>query len=147
MRIASILLLCLATTAALAEHYGAPITMRHSVPLEQAIGQLGGQLAADVLVEGQVDKVCQAKGCWLGLKGTSGNVHVTFKNEAFFVPATLIGKTVRVQGKLTKVAMTLEETRRHVQAAGGDPARVKQPAARYEMVASGLTVETGKQED
>lgn len=99
MRFALALVLGLAAACAIAEQYG-------------------GQTAADVLVEGKVDKVCEMKGCWLGLKGASGNAHVTFKDESFFVPQTLIGKTVRVLGKLTKVVTKAE--------------------VRYEMVASGL---------
>lgn len=142
MRIMFGSLLCLTATLACAEHYGAPITMKSAVPLEAAVKQLDGKATANVLVESKVDKVCAAAGCWLGLKSASGEIHVTFKDEAFFVPPTLIGKTVLAQGKLGKVTMTLEQTRQYVKDAGGDPATVKQPSVRYELVASGLEVKT-----
>lgn len=103
MRILTGLLLVLAAMAAgAAEHYGAPLTMKGALTLEAAVQQLGDRPAADVLVESTVAKVCEEQGCWLALKGASSQLHVTFKDEAFFVPSSLIGKTVLVEGKLTK---------------------------------------------
>jgi hypothetical protein len=142
MRITFALLLSLSASLACAEQYGAPITMKHPVSLEAAVKQLGDRAAADVLLESKVDKVCSARGCWIGLKSASGEIHVTFENEAFFVPLTLMGKTVLAQGRLTKVEMTLAETREYVKDSGGDPATVNKPGVRYELVASGLEVKT-----
>lgn len=103
MRIATGLLLGLiAMTALGAERYGAPLTMKTPLTLDAAVQSLGDRPATDVLVESTVAKVCEQKGCWIALKSTSSQLHVTFKDEAFFVPATLIGKTVLVEGKLTK---------------------------------------------
>lgn len=141
MRIALGLLLALASTLACAEHYGAPITMKNPVSLETAVKQLDGKSAATVLVESKVDKICQVKGCWLGLKSASSDMHVTF-NETFFVPPSLIGKTVLVEGKLAKVTMTLEETKHYVKDAGGDPASVTQPRVTYQLVATGVEVKS-----
>jgi|SRR5688500_5494068 hypothetical protein len=142
MRITRVLLLLLATSLASAEQYGAPITLEHAVPLDVAVKQLGEQSEATVLVESRVDKVCKAKGCWIGLKSAAGDIHVTFENQAFFVPFTLVGQTVLAQGRLTKIEMTLEETRQHIKDSGGDPSTVRQPGVRYELVASGLEVKT-----
>jgi len=103
MRIPTGLLLGLvAVTAVGAEHYGAPLTMKTAVTLEAAVQSLGDRPSATVLVESTVVKVCPDLGCWIALKSTSSQLHVTFKDEAFFVPSTLIGKTVLVEGKLTK---------------------------------------------
>lgn len=142
MRAILVVLLGLIATIATAQQYGAPLEMTQAVTLEAAVAQLGNKASADVLVEGQVDKVCKAKGCWLGLKSASSELHVTFKDYAFFVPPSLIGKTVLVEGKLSKVAMTLEETKHYVQDAGGDPATVTEPRMHYELVASGVQVKT-----
>jgi hypothetical protein len=57
-----------------------------------------------VLVESTVAKVCEQRGCWLALKSASSQLHVTFKDEAFFVPVSLVGKTVLVEGRLSKDA-------------------------------------------
>ena len=108
----------LAATASAAEHYGAPLTMKNPLTLEAAVQQLGDRATANVLVESTVAKVCEQRGCWLALKSAASQLHVTFKDEAFFVPATLVGKTVLVEGKLTK------------------------GAAGYQLVANGLQVKT-----
>ena len=142
MKISLALMLALFASLACAEQYGAPITLKHPVSLDEAVKQLGARNAADVLVESTVEKVCEVRGCWIGLRSASGEIHVTFKDEAFFVPMTLMGKTVLAQGRLSKVQMTLDETRRYVKHNGGDPAKVSQPGVRYEIVADGLEVKS-----
>jgi hypothetical protein len=103
MRIPTGVLLGLAALAAgAAEHYGAPLTMKNPLTLEAAVQSLGERAAADVLVESTVAKVCEQRGCWIALQSASSKLHVTFKDEAFFVPSTLIGKTVLVEGKLSR---------------------------------------------
>jgi hypothetical protein len=104
--------------ASAAEQYGAPLTLKTPVTLEAAVQSLDDLGTADVLVESTVAKVCEQRGCWIALKSASRQLHVTFKDEAFFVPASLIGKTVLVQGKLTRTG------------------------ASYELVASGLQVKS-----
>jgi hypothetical protein len=137
----AIALLALSTMVS-AEEYGAPITLRNPVSLEAATRALGDAGTARVLVQSKVDKVCEVRGCWIGLKSDSGDIHVTFKDESFFVPLSLKGKTVIAQGLLSRVPMTLEQTRQRVKAEGGDPAAVKRPGVRYEMVASGIVVKS-----
>jgi hypothetical protein len=107
-----------AVTACAAEHFGAPLTLENASTLDAAVQSLGTGATADVLVESTVAKVCEEQGCWIVLKDASSQVHVTFKNESFFVPSTLIGKTVLVEGKLTKTG------------------------PRYQLVASGLEVKS-----
>jgi hypothetical protein len=107
-----------AVAASAAEHYGAPLTLKNPQTLEAAVQSLGDRATADVLVESTVAKVCEQQGCWMALKDASSQLHVTFKDEAFFVPSSLIGKTVLVEGKLTKAG------------------------PRYQLVASGLEVKS-----
>ena len=136
------LLLSLIATLAYAEHYGAPIKANNSIALSAAIKQLDKRSTANVLVKGKVDKVCTVKGCWLGLVNEKEDVRVTFKDYAFFVPPSLIGKTVVVEGVMEKVTMSLEETKHYVKDAGGDPNTVTEPRVEYRIVASGVQVKT-----
>lgn len=53
------------------------------------IGLVLGLLAATA----SAAEHCEERGCWLALKSASSQLHVTFKDEAFFVPASLVGKT------------------------------------------------------
>ena len=94
----------LTAIASAADHYGAPLTLKDPLTLEAAVRQLGDQPAANVLVESTVAKVCEQRGCWIALKSASSQLHVTFKDEAFFVPVSLVGKTVLVEGTLSKDA-------------------------------------------
>jgi len=142
MRFALSVLSMMLCGLAVAEQYGAPLTLKNPVTLTAAIRQLDRQPSAPVLIESKVDKVCQVKGCWLGLVNDNGDVRVTFKDYAFFVPSTLIGKTVLVQGTLEKVTMSLEETKHYVQDAGGDPSTVTTPRVEYRIVATGVQVKS-----
>ena len=107
-RLMGLLLALVAAAAGAAEHYGAPIMLKDPQTLEAAVQGLGDRAAADVLVRSQVAQVCAERGCWLGLKSASAALHVTFKDEAFFVPPSLVGKTVVVEGKLRKAATGYE---------------------------------------
>ena len=119
MRLPTALVLGLAAVSAgAAEHYGAPLTLKNPLTVAAAVQALGDHATADVLVESTVAKVCEEQGCWIALQDASSKLHVTFKDEAFFVPSSLIGKTVRVEGKLTKTG------------------------PRYQLVASGLEVKS-----
>ena len=117
-RLMGLLLGLAAAAAGAAEHYGAPITLEEPQTLEAAVQGLGDRAGADVLVRSKVAQVCAERGCWLGLKSASSQLHVTIKDEAFFVPSSLVGKTVVVEGKLRKAS------------------------AGYELVATGLEVTT-----
>ena len=140
MKVILAFLLATVSTLAAAEHYGAPVKAAKPVSLEAAIKQLANANSANVLVESKVEKICVVKGCWMGLVNNTGDVRVTFKDYAFFVPPSLIGKTVVVEGKLEKVTMTLEETKHYVKDAGGDPSTVTSPRVEYRIVASGVEV-------
>ena len=135
------LLACIAITAN-AEHYGAPIKTKSPMSLQTAIKQLDSKPKANVLVESKVDAVCVVKGCWMALTDTAGDVRVTFKDYGFFVPGSIIGKTVLVEGTLEKVVMSLEDTKHYVKDAGGDPSTVTEPRTEYRIVASGVQVKS-----
>jgi len=136
------LVLISAAFVAHAEQYGAPLTRSNAVTLQGAIKQLDAKPAADVVIESKVDKVCVVKGCWMALTNATDNVRVTFKDYGFFVPSSIIGKTVLVEGRLEKVVMSLEDTKHYVKDAGGDPSTVTAPRTEYRIVASGVQVKS-----
>jgi hypothetical protein len=136
------MLLCSWAAIASAEHYGAQIKSKNPLTLQAALRQLDSMPSADVLIESKVDKVCVVKGCWMALTNAKDDVRVTFKDYGFFVPSSIIGKTVLVEGKLEKVVMSLEDTKHYVKDAGGDPSTVTQPRTEYRIVASGVEVKS-----
>lgn len=120
--------------------FGAPLTLKKSLPLTQAITQFKANPEGPLLVEATVDKVCQKKGCWMALKSTDSDVRVTFKDYGFFVPMSLIGKTVLVEGLISEKKLSLKETKHLVEDEGGDPKSVTKPRTEYQMVALGVAV-------
>lgn len=140
VRLAGALVLLSTAMLAHAEQYGAPIKGGSPVSLKAAIQQLDAKPKANVLVESKVDAVCVVKGCWMALTDSAGDVRVTFKDYGFFVPSSVIGKTVLVEGTIEKVVMSLEDTKHYVKDAGGDPSTVTQPRTEYRIVANGVQV-------
>ena len=136
------MVLCCWATVVSAEHYGAQIQAKNPLTLQAALKKLDSTPTADVLIESKVDKVCVVKGCWMALTNEKQDVRVTFKDYGFFVPSSIIGKTVLVEGKLEKVVMSLEDTKHYVKDAGGDPTTVTQPRTEYRIVASGVEVKS-----
>lgn len=118
--------------------WGETITLTQPVDLQTAVAQADAEGEAKVLISAEVGSVCQVKGCWLGLVDAQNNIRVTFKDYGFFVPLNLVGKTVKVQGNIRKVTMSLEDTKHYVEDAGGDPATVTEPRVEYQLVATGV---------
>jgi hypothetical protein len=141
-RLLLLIALTLIPTLAVAEHYGRELSSVSPVPVAQAIEALGGEGRMSVVVQGEVDSVCQVKGCWMGFATDAGDVRVTFKDYAFFVPFTVIGKTVIAEGELEKVTLSLAESKHLVEDAGGDPDQVLEPIVEYRLVATGVKVES-----
>ena len=142
MRVYLYLSLMLLSSLASSEQYGEAISLTTeplSLPQALATVEQNGS-AKNVLVKAQVGAVCQQKGCWLSLEDDTGEMRVTFKDYGFFVPPTLKGKSVLVQGDLEVVRMSLKETRHYVADAGGDPDTVTEAQAEYRMVARGVKV-------
>jgi hypothetical protein len=54
--------------------------------------------SAEVKVKGKVVDVCKSRGCFLYLKTATGKIYIKTKDDTFFVPVALNGKTVVVQG-------------------------------------------------
>ena len=93
-----------------------------------------------VLVEGQVRKACEKKGCWMELataeKGSG--VRVTFKDYGFFVPLDSAGATARVEG-LVQVKELTEATAKHYESEGATVPRGSDGKPReVQLVATGV---------
>jgi hypothetical protein len=139
MKNATAFVLLLFTSLSFAENYGAPLTLKNAISVEAAIAA-ASQQSSPILVEGKIGSVCQAKGCWMGFNSDAGDVRVTFKDYGFFVPITVVGKTVQAEGTLQKVTLSLEDSKHLVEDGGGDPDSVTEPMIEYQMVASGVVI-------
>ncbi|MBK9320005.1 MAG: DUF4920 domain-containing protein [Bacteroidetes bacterium] len=72
-----------------------------------------------VKVEGKVNEVCQAKGCWMQLdKGDGTTMRVTFKDYGFFVPKDCGGKSAIILGHAYMDTTAVEDLRHYAEDAG-----------------------------
>ncbi len=94
-----------------------------------------------VQLEGQVEKICERKGCWMFLKDGEQSVRVTFKGYSFFVSKELQGQKVLVEGILKKRTVSVKEQKHLLEDAGASSAEqdaVKEEKLTWEFVASGV---------
>lgn len=120
--------------------YGSELTLKDAVTVDAAMEQFTKEPKKTFLIEAQVDKVCQKKGCWMTLKSKTSDLRITFKDYGFFVPMTLVGKTVLVEGTLNAKKLTLAQTKHYVEDEGGDPSKVTEAKTDFQMIANGVVV-------
>jgi len=123
--------------------YGEAITLPTPLSIEHAIDNLDTLKNKAILIEGTVSKVCEAKGCWMVIKGTNSSVRVTFNNYGFFVPKDIAEKSVQAQGILYEKVMNISEARHYAQDAGQSSAEIqsiKQASKEYRFVATAVKV-------
>lgn len=124
--------------------FGEKITIKTVTPLKEVVAQFDRYKDLDVVTTGAVTKVCEKKGCWMTVKTDAEDVRVTFKDYAFFVPASLTGQTARLQGRLTRQEVSVADQKHLLEDAGASKeaiAAVKQPKTEFAFVASGVSVD------
>ena len=71
---------------------------------------------AKTSVKGKVTAVCPKKGCWVSLATDSGETFfVKMKDYAFFVPTTLEGKTVVMEGSAESKTTSVKELQHYAE--------------------------------
>ena len=102
-----------------AKTFGDSITMKEEIPLGVAMASVNTPSGkSEVLTSGKVEKVCQKKGCWMIIRDGRQSVRIKFKGYSFFVPVSLEGKSVRVQGILSKKHMSKDEVAHYMKDGG-----------------------------
>jgi hypothetical protein len=76
-----------------------------------------------VLIEGVVERVCQAEGCWMQIAPESGatGIRVTFKDHSFFVPKDSKSMKFKAEGEFSVNVLSKEQVDHLV----GDGAAIK----------------------
>lgn len=92
-------------------------------------------------ISGTVTEVCPAKGCWMMLADGDQQIRVTFKDYGFFVPSSLKGKTVVLQGVLQQVIVPEADRKHYAEDAGASEeelAQITGDATEYSFEATGV---------
>lgn len=127
------------------DKYGQDFTLASKiVSLEEAIKDYPSYSGQEVQLQASVTNVCQSKGCWMALKSdVEEGVRVRFKDYGFFVPVSLVGKEVIVQGALVRTKVSEKLAKHFKEDAGASAeeiATVKGPVYEYTFTASGVQV-------
>jgi hypothetical protein len=100
--------------------------------------------AKAVKIEGEVESVCQAAGCWMKIKTTDGQtMRVTFKDYGFFVPKDIAGKKVIFEGIPAVKTTSVAELQHYAEDAGKSKeeiAKINSPKTELTFVADGVLV-------
>lgn len=125
------------------EHIGlSPVRLSAAIPVEKGLASAQTKPGKAVVVKGEVEKVCQAKGCWMTLKTTSGEpIRVTFKDYAFFMPKDIAGRQIVATGVFEKKEESVEHLR-HLAEDEGKPQSeidaITSPKTTWGFLASGV---------
>ncbi len=93
--------------------HGKKIEATGALSLTELVSKMEGKKEMPVKVQGAIEAVCKAKGCWMTLdRGNDKTMRVTFKDYGFFVPKDCNGKSAVVEG-IAKIDTTSVETLRH----------------------------------
>lgn len=109
--------------------------------------QLDKKLASgpvDGVISGEVLEVCPKKGCWMKLKLDNNKVvTVKMKDYGFFVPVSLTGKKVQVDGRVESVTTSVEELKHLAEDAKKPQSeidKITEPKNEVKVMANGIKV-------
>lgn len=121
--------------------YGKDFEVKNILSLNQVIKDYDKYNDGDFVIEASVESVCSKKGCWMTLKGTEKPFRVKFQDYSFFVPVSLKGKRVLVNGQVKRKIMSIKERRHYLEDAGASKAEINAittPSYEYQIIAKGV---------
>ncbi|MEO6037405.1 MAG: DUF4920 domain-containing protein, partial [Saprospiraceae bacterium] len=127
-------------------HFGTLVTSKNAMTYDQLLPKMAKVDSMPAKVTGQVVEVCQKKGCWMTLHASQAgqpDMRVTFKNYAFFMPKSLSGKHVVVDGFAYVETTSVEMLRHFAEDAGKSKeeiAKITEPKRELSFEAAGVLV-------
>jgi Flp pilus assembly protein TadD len=130
---------CAATSQPPQAVYGRPPALTSApLSLEQATSEANvGQTLA---VKAPAAEVCQNKGCWMVLTEGARSIRVTFQDYGFFVPKDIAGKTVVVEGVLSRKLLSADEAKHYAEESAPGAAAPPGPREEWSLVATSVVV-------
>ena len=100
------------------DHFGAGITKGVNIALADALKKPEDHVDSKIRLTGQIEGICQTKGCWMQLGKAPERVFVKFTDYAFFVPKDAAGRTAIIEGTMKFRQETVAETKHYLEDAG-----------------------------
>ena len=126
--------------------FGEKVTPKGAISYDAMLAQMVAKDKLDnVKIQGTVDAVCKAKGCWMNIASEKGAapMFVKFKDYAFFMPKDLAGKKVVMVGNAFKEITPVEDLRHFAQDEGKSKeeiAKITKPKEEMKFMASGVII-------
>lgn len=129
------------------KHFGEIISEEGTVAYEQLLQRMEGTADGNLMikVKGQVESVCQAKGCWMNIvsnqDGVEEEMFVKFKDYGFFMPKDIAGRKVIMDGYAFKEVTSVDELRHYAEDEGKSKeeiAAITEPKKELKFMASGV---------
>lgn len=112
--------------------------------LNTALAKGDTEVGQSVAIEGKVLEVCPKKGCWVKVELDDKTVaSVKMKGYAFFVPVSLEGKRVKIEGKAEIATTSVEELKHFAEDAKKSQEEIDaitKPEKELKILASGIQV-------
>lgn len=128
------------------QSFGEKITAESAITVNDLMSDLGTMDSVEAKVYGQIDNICQVKGCWMNINDgitSQGAVFVQFKDYAFFVPKDASGKDVVIEGIAYRELTPVEELRHYAEDAGQSKeeiAKITEPKEEIRFMAKGVLI-------
>jgi hypothetical protein len=90
---------------------GAPLGESPAVKFADVLKEPQKYAGKQVMIDGVVERVCKAEGCWMEIAPEAGgeSVRVSFLNHGFFVPKDAKSMKFRAEGKFSLKTLSKEE--------------------------------------
>ena len=121
------------------EVFGAAMpTSGETLKLAELVENSEQHLGNEVIVNTEIVKVCQKKGCFFVAREGDAVARVTFTDYGFFIPTDSGGKVVTLAGTFGREKLTKEKAK-HLAADLGEPVADSEPL-QYTIVASSVRI-------
>lgn len=123
------------------DKFGKTFEIKNKISADDAIKSYKSIKGKEVQVLGEVEKVCVKKGCWMTLSGTNKPIRVTFKDYGFFVPSSLQGKNVVLNGQIFEKVENIDLQKHYLEDQGATKeqiSKVTEDKKTYHFVATGV---------
>lgn len=123
------------------EDFGAALPEGESPhSLSEAISRLDDLAGQPVLIETEVQQVCQKKGCFFIARDGDAVARVRFQDYGFFIPTDSAGKTVKLAGTLERVELSAEQAAHFAEDLGQEAQADRMVDFEYQIMATAVRI-------
>ena len=124
-------------------NFGENITDENAVVASTLTQQMKDKDSLEIKLVGQINEVCQKKGCWMTMMAGNESMRIVFKDYDFFVPKDASGKEAVIKGTAYRKVTSVDDLRHYAEDEGKSKeeiAAITQPKEEIEFVADGVII-------